>query len=130
MSLCGESTPKSAQAHSLIAKPLLLMKQLLLIGVLLLPVSAAQAKPPEIQCPGSNTVEMRYCAGQLWEQSTKQLRQKLGKEQLNQWQEATREACAKAYAPYKQGTIYPQLVVGCDDHLNRALLKEFQPLGN
>ncbi|NDC15136.1 MAG: DUF1311 domain-containing protein, partial [Synechococcaceae bacterium WB9_2_170] len=31
---------------------------------------------------------------------------------------------------YKQGTIYPQLVVGCDDHLNRALLKEFQPLGN
>ena len=106
------------------------MKQLLLIGVLLLPVSAAEAKPPQIQCPGSNTVEMRYCAGQLWEQSTKQLLQKLGKEQFNQWQEATREVCAKAYVPYKEGTIYPQLVVGCDDHLNRALLKEFQPLGN
>jgi hypothetical protein len=130
MSLCGERTPKSEEAHILQTGPWLLMNKLLLIGVLLLPVSAAQAKPPEIQCPGSNTVEMRYCAGQLWEQSTKQLRQKLGKDQFKQWQDATREACAKAYAPYKEGTIYPQLVVGCDDHLNRALLKEFQPLGN
>jgi hypothetical protein len=122
--------PVLTRAHILLKEPWFLMKQLLLIGVLLLPVSAAEAKPPEIQCPGSNTVEMRYCAGQLWEQSTKQLRQKLGKEQFNQWQEATREVCAKAYVPYKEGTIYPQLVVGCDDHLNRALLKEFQPLGN
>jgi hypothetical protein len=31
--------------------------------------------------------------------------------------------------PYKDGTIYPQLVVGCDDNLNRALLKEFRGLG-
>jgi len=122
--------PVLTRAHILPKEPWFLMKQLLLIGVLLLPVSAAEAKPPEIQCPGSNTVEMRYCAGQLWEQSTKQLRQKLGKDQFKQWQDATREACAKAYAPYKEGTIYPQLVVGCDDHLNRALLKEFQPLGN
>ena len=30
----------------------------------------------------------------------------------------------------QSGTIYPQLVSGCDDHLNRALLKELQPLGN
>ena len=37
---------------------------------------------------------------------------------------------AHAYAPYKDGTIYPQLVVGCDDHLNRALLKELHPLNN
>lgn len=130
MSLYGKRTPKSEEAHILQTGPWLLMNKLLLIGVLLLPLSAAQAKPPEIQCPGSNTVEMRYCAGQLWEQSTKQLRQKLGKDQFKQWQDATREACAKAYAPYKEGTIYPQLVVGCDDHLNRALLKEFQPLGN
>jgi hypothetical protein len=28
--------------------------------------------------------------------------------------------------PYQEGTFYPQLVVGCDDHLNRALLREFQ----
>lgn len=44
------------------------------------------------------------------------------------WQEATRAVCAAAYAPYKNGSIYPQLVVGCDDDLNRALLKEFRPM--
>lgn len=52
-------------------------------------------------------------------------------EQLQQqWQQATRAVCARVYAPYKDGTIYPQLVVACDDHLNRALLREFQPLNN
>ena len=49
---------------------------------------------------------------------------------VQQWQEVTRAVCAHAYAPYKDGTIHPQLVVGCDDHLNRALLKEFAPLNN
>ncbi|WP_396111884.1 hypothetical protein [Cyanobium sp. L1E-Cus] len=49
---------------------------------------------------------------------------------LQQWQDTTRAICAHAYAPYKEGTIYPQLVVGCDDHLNRALLKELHPLNN
>jgi hypothetical protein len=39
------------------------------------------------------------------------------------------EVCAAAYAPYRQGTIYPQLVVGCNDRLNRVLLEEFKGLG-
>ena len=73
---------------------------------------------------------MRYCAGQSWEQSTDQLKQKLPRQMLQQWQDTTRAICAHAYAPYKDGTIYPQLVVGCDDHLNRALLKELHPLNN
>ena len=38
--------------------------------------------------------------------------------------------CAHTYRPFRQRTIYPQLVVGCDDNLNRALLKEFAPLNN
>ena len=80
--------------------------------------------------PSDNTVEMRYCAGQSWEQSTDQLKQKLPRQMLQQWQDTTRAICAHAYAPYKEGTIYPQLVVGCDDHLNRALLKELHPLNN
>ena len=32
------------------------------------------------------------------------------------------DAAIASYAPYKDGTIYPQLVAGCDDRLNRALL--------
>ena len=106
------------------------MKHLLLFGVLLVVVPAAHAQETKIQCPGENTVEMRYCASLSWEQSTDQLQRKVPKQMFQQWQELTRAVCAHAYAPYKDGTIYPQLVVGCDDNLNRALLKELQPLNN
>ena len=37
--------------------------------------------------------------------------------------------CAAAYAPYRDGSIYPQMVVGCDDRLNRILLEELKGLG-
>ena len=45
------------------------MKRLLILGALAFAPSAAAAKPPAIQCPGENTVEMRYCAEKSWEQS-------------------------------------------------------------
>jgi hypothetical protein len=104
------------------------MTRLLLLGVLTLAAGPAGAKPPAIQCPGKNTVEMRYCASKSLEQSESLLRQKVSKRLMQQWQEATRAVCAAAYAPYKDGTIYPQLEVGCADHLNRAMLKEFKPI--
>ncbi len=119
-----------AGAHRLRPEARELVKSLLLLGIWLLPLSAAHSRPAAIHCPGDNTVEMRYCASQSWEQSDKQLRRKISRELFSQWQDATRAVCAKAYAPYKDGTIYPQLVVGCDDHLNRALLKEFRGLGD
>lgn len=75
-------------------------------------------------------MEMRFCAAQAWEESDALLRGKLPKALQQQWQEATRAVCAHAYAPFKDGTIHPRLVVGCDDHLNRALLREFTPLNN
>jgi hypothetical protein len=106
------------------------MKRLLLLGALLLPFPAAHAQEEAIACPGENTVEMRYCTGLSWEQSTEQLTLKVPKALFQQWQEATRAVCAHAYAPVKDGTIYPQMVVGCDDRLNRALLQEFKPMGD
>ena len=107
------------------------MKRLLAIGALALALApaTAAAKPDAIRCPGDTTPEMRYCAEQSWKQSDAQLREKVSAELMQQWQDATRALCAAAYAPYKNGTIYPQLVVGCDDQLNRALLKEFRGLG-
>jgi len=48
---------------------------------------------------------------------------------LEKWKAATQEVCAAVYAPYRQGTIYPQIVVGCDDRLNRVLLEELKGLG-
>ena len=106
------------------------MKRLLLLSLLLLPSSPGKTMAQAIHCPGENTVEMRYCAEQSWQKSDLQLRRKISTQLYKQWQDATRAVCSQAYGPYKDGTIYPQLVVGCDDHLNRALLKEFQPLGN
>ena len=106
------------------------MNRLLPLGLLAVLPSAAAAPPPAVKCPGENTVEMRYCVSKSWEQSTARLQRKTPAALLKQWQEATRAVCAAAYTPYEEGSIYPQLVVGCDDHLNRALLKEFAPLNN
>ena len=89
----------------------------------------AKAEQPDIKCPGSNTVEMRWCASKNLDESKAALEKKLSPETLKQWREATQEVCAAAYAPYIQGTIYPQMVVGCDDRLNRVLLKELKGLG-
>lgn len=106
------------------------MKRLLLFAVLAVLPYAAAGQPTTIRCPGENTVEMRYCAEKAWTDSTSRLQRKVPASLLEQWQETTRTVCAAAYALYKDGTIYPQLVVGCDDNLNRALLKEYAPLNN
>tara|TARA_B100001093_G_scaffold493293_1_gene535326 strand:- start:113 stop:427 length:315 start_codon:yes stop_codon:yes gene_type:complete len=103
------------------------MKALLLM--LLLPVMPAKAEQPDIKCPGINTVEMRWCASKSLDESRAALEKKLSTETLKQWKEATMEVCSAAYRPYLQGTIYPQLVVGCDDRLNRVLLEELKGLG-
>ena len=102
------------------------MKTLLLLGMFLLPSTAARAQPTKLNCPGETTVEMRYCAGLQLEQSTKKLNSKLPPAIYQQWQEAAKAACAAAYAPYKDGSIYPQLLINCNNKLNRALLKEFK----
>tara|TARA_B100001093_G_scaffold370600_1_gene355558 strand:- start:224 stop:538 length:315 start_codon:yes stop_codon:yes gene_type:complete len=103
------------------------VKALLLL--LLLPLMPVKAKQPDIQCPGQNTVEMRFCASQKWEESNQALREQLEPRTLKTWMKATQEVCAAAYAPYRQGTIYPQIVVSCDDRLNRVLLEELKGLG-
>ncbi|MDA9638904.1 DUF1311 domain-containing protein [Synechococcus sp. AH-779-G23] len=103
------------------------MKGLLLL--LLLPVMPVKAEQPDIQCPGQNTVEMRWCASNSLSESNSDLQKKLPPETLKTWVKATQEVCAAAYAPYIQGTIYPQMVVGCDDRLNRVLLEELKGLG-
>ena len=100
-----------------------------LLLLLLLPAIPAKTQESEIQCPGLTTYEMRFCSAQSWEQSNQALKEQLPQATLKKWKAATQEVCAAAYAPYRQGTIYPQLVVGCDDRLNRVLLKELKGLG-
>ena len=102
---------------------------LILLLLLFFPLVPAKAEEPEIQCPGENTIEMRFCASQKWEESNQALKEQLPQATLDKWKAATQEVCAAAYAPYRQGTIYPQMVIGCDDRLNRVLLKELKGLG-
>ena len=103
------------------------MRALLLL--LFFPLVQVQAREPEIQCPGENTIEMRFCASQNWEESNQALKEQLPQATLEKWKAATQEVCAAAYATYRQGTIYPQMVVGCDDRLNGVLLDELKGLG-
>ena len=103
------------------------MRTLLLL--LLLPLMPAKAEEREIQCPGLTTYEMRFCASQSCERSNQALKDQLPQATLEKWKAATQEVCAAAYAPYRQGTIYPQMGVGCDDRLNRVLLDELKGLG-
>tara|TARA_B100001173_G_scaffold250459_1_gene221253 strand:- start:6112 stop:6309 length:198 start_codon:yes stop_codon:yes gene_type:complete len=63
------------------------------------------------------------------EESHQTLKEQLEPETMKMWVKATQEVCAAAYAPYIRGTIYPQIVVGCDDRLNRVLLEELKGLG-
>ena len=100
----------------------------LLLPLLLLPLMPAKAEEPNIQCPGMNTIEMRWCASKSLEESEHSLKEQLPPETLENWKQATQEVCAVAYAPYRQGTIYPQMVVSCDDRLNRVLLQEMEVL--
>ena len=101
------------------------MKTWLLVAMVLVPLSEASAMPGSIRCPGSNTVEMRFCASQSLDQSQALIRKKLPKQEVEQWTQTTRAVCERAHALHRDGTIYPLLVLGCDDRLNRALLQEF-----
>ena len=103
------------------------MKALLLL--ILLPAMPAIAEQQDIHCPGQNTVEMRWCASKNLKESNKALEKQLTPKTLENWKQATQEVCAAAYRPSLQGSIYPHMVVGCDDRLNRTLLKELKGLG-
>ena len=97
--------------------------------LLLLPLMPAKAEQLDIQCPGLNTPEMRFCASQSLGESNQALKEQLTPETLNKWKAATQEVCGAAYAPYVRGTIFPQMILGCDDRLNRVLLEELKGLG-
>ena len=102
---------------------------LILLLLLFFPLVPVHAEEPEIQCPGENTIEMRWCASQRWEESNQALKEQLEPRTLDKWKAATQEVFTAAYAPYRQGTIYPQMIVECDDRLNRVLLEELKGLG-
>ena len=106
----------------------MLLKALLALKGLGLITAAPAAAESVPACPGNTTYEMRRCASQQLEQSQRALSEKLPAGELRTWKAATRDLCDMAYRPYRDGSIHGQLVTGCHDRLNKALLLEFRSL--
>lgn len=100
------------------------MKQLILMALVLAGATPVLAGPTTIACPGETTLDMRQCASQSLDRSERALKSRLSSQSLGPWLRDSQQVCEAAYAMYSDGTIYPQLVMGCQEHLNRTLLKE------
>ena len=89
----------------------------------------ADVEQRNISCPGLNTIEMRWCAAQKLQESRKALHSVLAEDAAKSWQKTAELVCDNAYSPYRSGSIYRQMILGCYDRLNRALLNDFTLLG-
>ena len=65
----------------------------------------------------------------FFEKINKNFKSQLPSRAFDRCQQITKDFCAKACAAYRQGTIYTQMIIGCDENLNRALCQELKGLG-
>ena len=105
-----------------------MFKSLFVLTLLGLNTAAPAAANTNAACPGNTTYEMRRCASEQLEQSQLALSEKLSDAELRTWEAATGDLGDRAYRPYRDGSIHGQLVTGCHDRLNKALLLEFRGL--
>ena len=106
----------------------MLIQALFALTVLGVTTAAPAAAESSSDCPGNTTYEMRRCASQQLEQSQRALSEKLSAGELRMWKAVAGDVCDSAYRPYRDGSIHGQLVTGCHDRLNKALLLEFRGL--
>ena len=81
-----------------------------------------------LRCPGQNTLEMQQCAARNRDDAKLALAARMSTPLLQQWVQTTDDVCQMAYAGYRDGSIYGQLVIGCEASLHRALLNQFKGL--
>ena len=94
-------------------------------------ILTASAKPLEQRsvCTG-NQSKLRVCADENLKSSDSRINETLPPRLAKQWHEATSAVCLNRWENYKGGSIYPMMILKCNDNLNRVLLKEFEPFGN
>ena len=85
--------------------------------------------PPRKSCEGTQ-FQLRVCADKNLIASDSKIREVLPPELANQWVEATSAVCEEKWKIFKQGSIYPMMLLKCNDNLNRTLLKEFEKYRN
>ena len=105
------------------------MKQVFPLLPLIIWTVLVPSKANEFKCPGDNNYELSYCASQALKRSNSRLKSQLKASTFEAWKTAIGEVCAEAYAPYSQGTIYPLMLMRCDENLNQTLLEEMKGLG-
>ena len=104
------------------------MKRTILLAVFLASLTPAVATSRDLGCPGETTLDMRRCASLALDRSERALRSRLSSQRLESWLRSSQRVCEAAYALYSDGSIYPQLVMGCQEDLNRTLWKQLTPM--
>ena len=107
------------------------MKRLVLLCALLLSGGNVYAEivPPRKSCEGSQ-FQLRVCADKNLIASDAKIREVLPSELAKRWGEVTGEVCEEKWQIFKEGSIYPMMLLKCNDNLNRTLLKEFEKYRN
>ena len=107
------------------------MRHLLVSFTLLLTCGNVYAEivPPIKPCEGTQ-FELRVCADKNLIASDAKIREVLPSELAKRWGEVTGEVCEERWQIFREGSIYPMMLLKCNDNLNRTLLKEFRKFGN
>ena len=102
------------------------MRPLLFLLLLVIPVPVTAEE--KNYCNEGTTYEMRECAFKKLVSSDKQVRTKLDPRIFETWVEIRQEMCEQAYENYKEGTIYPQMIMKCSIELNNKFLEQTRGL--
>ena len=95
--------------------------RLLVFLLLFIPLPAAATEKDD--CDGT-TYEIRECRFKKLVQSDKELKKVMKPKTFENWVGIRQQMCEEAYAQYKKGTIFPQVVMSCSIDMNKTLMKK------
>ena len=98
-----------------------------LLFLLLIPFTAL-AQEKKKYCNEETTYEMRECAFIKLVQSDKTLKQVLKFKTFEEWVGIRQTMCEEAYMQYKEGIIYPMMILRCSVDMNKTLLRKTRGL--
>ena len=93
---------------------------LFLLLLITLPISANEQE----DCREGNTYEMRECEFRRLKAADQKLKKKLKPKTFEDWVSIRTTMCRETYEQYKEGTIYPLVVMRCSIDMNNKLLEK------
>ena len=98
-----------------------------LLFILLIPLTAS-AQEQEEYCNQGTTIEMKRCTFKRLVQSDTKLKRELKSKAFEEWVAIRQRMCEEAYMQYKEGTIYPLMILKCSVDMNKTLLQKTRGL--